>query len=260
MKCRICGSTTEFFSKATILQKYNISYFKCSLCYSVQTESPFWLNEAYSEVINRSDVGIVSRTLDFVRVSKLLIKYFFEADSKFVDFGGGYGLFVRMMRDCGYDFYWYDKYCDNLFARDFIAKEGVKYNLLTAFEVFEHLVNPLEELETMLQFSDSIFFSTFLIPPTFPLPEQWWYYATEHGQHITLYSKETLKYLAGKFNLNLYTNSKHLHLLTPKKISKIGYRFITFPYIAETFHYIASRRTLLDKDYKLVLSKIKDNI
>lgn len=258
MKCRICGSTTEFFSKATILQKYNISYFKCPVCYSVQTEYPFWLDEAYSEVINRSDIGIVSRTLDFTRVCKLLIKCFFPENGKYVDFGAGYGLFVRMMRDSGYDFYWQDKYCENIFAKDFTATENIKYNLVTAFEVFEHLINPVEELETMFNFSNSVFFSTFLIPPPFPLPEQWWYYALEHGQHITLYSKETLKYLAKRFNLNLYTNNKHLHLLTPKKISKICYKFITFPYVADTFHYLASKRTLLDQDYELVLSKIKN--
>lgn len=259
MKCRICGSITEFFSKATILRKYNISYFKCPVCYSVQTEDPFWLDEAYSEVINRSDIGIVSRTLDFTKICKMLIKIFFPENGKFVDFGAGYGLFVRMMRDSGYDFYWQDKYCENIFAKDFIAGEDVKYDLLTAFEVFEHLVNPIKELEIMFNLSDSIFFSTFLLPTPFPLPDKWWYYALEHGQHITLYSKETLKYLATKFNLNLYTNNKHLHLLTPKKLCKSCYKFITFPYIADTFHYLASKHTLLDQDYELVLSKIKNN-
>jgi len=259
MKCRICNSTTEFFSNATILQKYNISYFKCPVCHSVQTEYPFWLDEAYSEVINRSDIGIVSRTFDFAKISKILIKCFFPTNGKYVDFGAGYGLFVRMMRDNGYDFYWQDKYCDNIFAKDFVVMENTKYDLLTAFEVFEHLLNPIEELEIMFKLSDSIFFSTFLIPSSFPLPDQWWYYALEHGQHITLYSVETLKYIAMKFNLNLYTNNKHLHLLTPKKINKTLYKFITFPYVADTFHYLASRHSLLDQDYELVLSKIKKN-
>ncbi len=50
-------------------------------------------------------------------------------------------MFVRLMRDNGFDFYRSDRQCENLFAKGFEASLDVSpsYELLTAFEVFEHL-------------------------------------------------------------------------------------------------------------------------
>jgi hypothetical protein len=92
-------------------------------------------------------------------VSKVtaLIRLCFPQASRFVDYGGGYGMFVRLMRDKGFDFYRSDKYAKNLFAKQFEASETISYDLLTAFEVFEHLVNPTDEVERMLKLSDAIF-------------------------------------------------------------------------------------------------------
>ena len=60
----------------------------------------------------------------------------------FLDFGGGYGVFTRWMRDEGYDFFHYDQHCPNLFAPGHEAdiSGSVRYELATAFEVFEHIV------------------------------------------------------------------------------------------------------------------------
>jgi len=35
-------------------------------------------------------------------------------DGIFLDYAAGYGLFVRLMRDAGYNFRWSDLYCQNL--------------------------------------------------------------------------------------------------------------------------------------------------
>ncbi len=37
----------------------------------------------------------------------------------FLDYAGGYGVFTRLMRDIGFDFYWHDPYTQNLFANGF---------------------------------------------------------------------------------------------------------------------------------------------
>ena len=110
----------------------------------------------------------------------------------FLDYAGGYGVFTRLMRDIGFDFYWHDPYTQNLFANGFEddLKSNSKFELLTAFEVFEHLVNPKEELEKMLRFSDTIVFSTELMPQEIPDPEEWWYYGFNHGQHISFYTRK----------------------------------------------------------------------
>lgn len=51
MKCNICNNEANFFSNNTVLNKYDIDYFKCSTCGFVQTEEPYWLEEAYSSAV-----------------------------------------------------------------------------------------------------------------------------------------------------------------------------------------------------------------
>jgi hypothetical protein len=54
-----------------------------------------------------------------------------------------------MMRDKGFNFYLHDTFCNNLFAKHFDISDLPNYNsfdLLTAFEVFEYLENPIDEL------------------------------------------------------------------------------------------------------------------
>ena len=54
----------------------------------------------------------------------------------------------------GFDFARYDPLCQNLFAQGLDAEmpNHPDYNLVTAFEVFEHLASPLDEIAMMLRF------------------------------------------------------------------------------------------------------------
>ncbi|HEY3390891.1 MAG TPA: methyltransferase domain-containing protein, partial [Prolixibacteraceae bacterium] len=136
-------------AEAMILQKYRVQYFICSNCGFVQTEKPYWLSEAYSESIARSDLGLISRNIKVSNISAVMISAFFNSQAEFLDYGGGNGMFVRLMRDKGLNFYWQDLYTQNQFARGFEIKDNVRFELVTAFEVFEHLEDPLVEIEKM---------------------------------------------------------------------------------------------------------------
>lgn len=142
-----------------------------------------------------------------------------------LDFGGGHGMFTRIMRDKGFDFYWRDKYAENIFARGFEFPSNEKVEVVTAFEVFEHLEDPLGDIEEMLNSGRNVIFSTVLLPDKIPQPDDWWYYGFDHGQHIAFYSKQTLNYIAEKYHLKAYSR-KDFHLLTPKKISLTAFKFI----------------------------------
>ena len=255
--CKICSSESELFGEGTILNKYNIKYYKCPNCGFLQTEDPYWLEESYSDAINKSDVGYIHRNLILAKVTRQVILKFFDKKAKFIDYGTGYGIFVRLMRDYGFDFYGMDKYCEIIFAGDFTVSESDKgFELLTAFELFEHLVEPLPEVENMLRYSDSIFFSTELFPSGNPKPGDWWYYGLDHGQHVAIYSKRSLEVIAEKFGLNLYTNGKNLHLLTKKKVSKLKFKFISYYNIYHSVKPFSSNKSLLDADYKMIVKKI----
>jgi hypothetical protein len=62
-KCRLCDGTTLLKFRRIVLLKYDVGYHKCLKCGSIQTDGPFWLDEAYSIPGVHIDVGIASRTV-----------------------------------------------------------------------------------------------------------------------------------------------------------------------------------------------------
>lgn len=257
MRCKICLSESSYFGRFAILQKYSVDYFCCPKCGFVQTEEPFWLQEAYMESINDTDVGMINRNTSCAKVSKAIIVSFFNTRGKFLDFGGGYGIFVRMMRDLGFDFYWYDKHCPNLFAKNYEVDNALKdsYDLVTAFEVFEHLKDPMNEIEEMLKYSDHILFTTRLVPVDNPKPNQWWYYGLEHGQHISFYSSRSLRFISEHFRTSFYSNGSTFHMFSKKRISPLLFRLITKSRIASILNSLWPEQSLLQNDYERAVQR-----
>lgn len=219
MRCKVCSSESEYFASSKVLEKYPIKYFRCPNCDFVQTEEPFWLEETYSEQpIAKTDTGVLSRNIGLAHIAKVVIDALFRDNEIFLDYGGGLGIFVRLMRDIGCEFYLYEPYCDNLFAQGFAVQrnELSRYGMVTAIEVFEHLPDPLQEIDIMANCSKNIFFTTELMPADFPKPDAWWYYGLDHGQHISFYTAKTLSLIGEKFGLNYYTNGTSLHLFSNK--------------------------------------------
>ena len=68
----------------------------CEHCGFLQTEEPYWLDEAYSESINVSDTGYMQRNLMLSEKLTILLALFFDKNAKFLDYGGGYGIFTRL--------------------------------------------------------------------------------------------------------------------------------------------------------------------
>jgi hypothetical protein len=208
-----------------VLKKYDARLLRCPSCGFTFVENPTWLAEAYVEPINRSDTGYVWRNLWARDRMNVCIETHLNPNGIFLDYAAGYGLFVRLMRDIGFDFRWSDLYCQNLFARNFEVPEPLigPFEAVTAFEVFEHLANPAEETKKLLSITDCLIFSTKLLPDPAPQPQDWWYYGAEHGQHIAFYSRKSLEILASRFGCQLITDDSDthtdLHVFSRKKVS-----------------------------------------
>lgn len=219
--CKICNTVATHFEKVVVIKKYASDLFKCTNCEFVFLDNPDWLDEVYKEPIHKTDTGYVWRNLwARDKVCKILNANNVNPAVPSLDFAGGYGLFVRLMRDQGYNFFWHDPFCQNLFAKGF---EGdllkTKYSAITAFEVFEHLPNPMENIKQILRASNTLIFSTEIVPQNTPKAKDWWYYAFEEsGQHISFYSQKTLEKIAAQTNTNLISNNKDFHILSHKKI------------------------------------------
>jgi hypothetical protein len=224
--CKVCNSKSNLIFRNLIRQKYNVNFYQCSHCGFVQPDEPYWLEEAYSLSMNLGDTGQVVRNLSAKRVLVALVTFWFDKFGKYLDFASGYGFFVRIMRDVGLDCYWSDKYTENLLARGFDADlSGDKYELVTVFECFEHWSNPDDEIKSLLRYSSSILFTTNLISCPAPSPKDWWYYGFDHGQHVSFFTVQSLKFLASKYNLNFYSKSG-FHLFTKKKINYWLFKFV----------------------------------
>jgi Methyltransferase domain len=254
MQCKACLVATEPFRRAIVLGKHDVQYFLCTQCGFVQTEEPFWLDEAYDRAITASDVGLLGRNIYTAKVTIAMIRAFFDGSGRFLDYGGGYGAMVRLMRDAGFDFYRNDPLCENLFAQGFDADldGGQRYELVTAFEVLEHLVNPFDELTTMARLADHIFVSTNLLPPGPPEPGQWWYYGLEHGQHVCLYTVKALGCIAERLGRRLYTNGVNLHLLTTRRLPSQALRLVTSRTGSTLLRALTRRQSLIPADYHRV--------
>lgn len=219
--CKICNSSTTIVCGKKILNKYDVNYHQCTNCGFVQTDEPFWLQEAYQSAITSLDIGLVGRNIYLQKEIPKIIDGCFPDAKIMLDYGGGYGMFVRLMRDAGYNFYRQDIYCENLFAKYFDVTdiETKKFDVLTAFEVFEHLNNPLEEIKLMYSFSDNIIFSTVLLPDNIADFNNWWYVSPETGQHIAFYSLKSLQHIANQFKSHLYSNGVNLHVFSKNKLN-----------------------------------------
>ena len=219
MNCLICSNNSNKLFSELVLNKYDVAYYKCSYCGFIQTQQPYWLNEAYDKAITNTDIGLLSRNIDLHKIAYDLIIKICDYKRKFLDYGGGYGILVRLLRDKGLDFYRQDIFCENIFAVNHdiedLSEEDRQFELVTCFEVFEHTDNPHELLDTLATYAPNILISTLLIPNHAVLSaDEWWYISPHTGQHISFYTEHSLSIIAKKHNLHFYTNGQNLHLFT----------------------------------------------
>lgn len=205
--CAVCAGEMVLSHRARLLNKFEVQYYACPECGFRRTEEPYWLDEAYGAAISAMDTGLMARNLAVARTLNSLLPVL-ATHGPFVDWAGGLGVLVRLMRDRGYDYYWSDPFADNEHARGFewtSTDEQGPATVVTAVEVLEHTSDPLEFFREMVASTGASFivFSQELFQPgTQP---DWWYYAHESGQHISFYEHRTLRRIAAELGMNLLT-------------------------------------------------------
>lgn len=224
--CRICASIIENRSFSVQLLGRSVSYFECPSCSYVQTETPTWLEEAYTSVINDCDTGLIMRNQICAGMVLGTLSSLGKMQGRIVDCAGGYGILTRLLRDHGVDALWSDPYCQNLVAKGF-EHDGESADLVTAFEAFEHFIYPVEEMQRLFEIAPNLLISTDIIPTPTPGPDEWWYYGLSHGQHVGFMRIKAMQFLAAKFGKYLLSDGRSYHFFSAKPISMSKWRFHT---------------------------------
>lgn len=249
--CRVCGSSTEPFARSHVLGDVPATYERCEQCGLVMAVEPQWLNDAYAAPITRLDIGLLDRCMLLANVTAALLRAERLRGGRFLDWAGGYGTMTRLMRDRGFDFVHWDPMTSNVFAQghDATTLEGDRYDVVTGFEVLEHLEDPVGALEPVSRTTDRLLMTTQVLPSPPPRPEDWWYYTLETGQHITLYSTAALQRLAGRLGFDGVVSGTFLHLFFRGGVSRRTRALVQHPQLAFGAGLLS---TVLDRRHSLL--------
>jgi len=255
--CKVCAAPTDAFGRGRFLGKYDAEYRRCPACGYLAVADAHWLAEAYATAIAALDTGIVARNLWLADATCALLGLSLRHVRSAVDYGAGTGLLVRLLRDRGHDFHWHDGYSPNLLAIGFEADLTRRYDLATAFELVEHLPDPLAGFATLHALAPALLVSTELLPEPAPAPGTWWYYAPEAGQHIGFFTRRSLEVIAERLGLRLSSNGRNLHLLAPERVSEPLLRLLGKPRHARWLSAFGRRRSLAHRDAEQLQARLR---
>ena len=260
-RCRACDGDVEQFARAQVLGHVAVDYVRCPACGLVMAADPTWLEEAYADAIAHLDVGLLDRCQILANVTSAVLRAERLRGGRFLDWAGGYGVLTRLMRDRGFDFAHTDPYATNLFAGGFTADLGEdRFDLVTAFEVLEHLVDPVTELAPAAAATDRLLVTTQVLPSPAPRPGEWDYYALESGQHITFYTARSLEALADRLGFDGVVTSGLVHLFHRGRVSRLTRAIVRRPAIGYGLGHAAAltdrRHSLMMRDHDAVRDRL----
>lgn len=200
-----------------------VYYYKCEKCdFLFAPELYSWTKEEFSKKIYNDFYINVDPDYQDIRPTNnanLITRLFSEVKEQIhhIDYGGGNGKCSNILLKEGFNSLSYDPFIEN---KELIPKS---YNLISAFEVFEHHPNPDElimELENLLSDDESlIIFSTLLSDGQIKQNKRldWWYASPING-HISLFSSKSLLFLASKYGFKVVSLNSGFHLMFKKDL------------------------------------------
>ena len=214
--CAVCSGSTKFLFSYEVRGEHQASLRECLNCRFTYIANPHWLDESFSSELNDLDIGSVDRCLVLADFVEVLIRSMKSSKSRFLDWGGGYGLLSRIMRDRGLDFVSHDIYTRPLFVESSSNLNSETFELITMSEVALHLVDPVPVLTKIMESTDILVFTAVIAPEV--VPNDWWYLMPDTGQHVAIYHEETLQALAEKLGVQVTSDGRFFHVLHRKSL------------------------------------------
>jgi hypothetical protein len=200
-KCRLCENELTPSFQQKVLNLHLVQYFLCINCLSLQTENPYWVADSYENSLSILDTGAIQRVLYNASLATWVIRLLKVGNV--VDFGGGDGMLTRLLRDQHVDCYVYDKYASNSYAQGFELQGLNDVELVLAFEVLEHFIEPHKDLDLIFKNQPKfVLLSTSIYNGQ---DSNWWYLTPDTGQHIFFYSQKALNLIGQRYKYHVLT-------------------------------------------------------
>lgn len=229
LHCPVCHATTRLydvvdFNKSCEEQKgrflaladFPIYYSRCDNCqFTFAAEMYQWSHQDFKERVYNQEYANVDPDYEKTRpefFSHFLLDIFKETTQiRHLDYGGGNGYLSARLQQHGWDSVSYDPFVD---AELDVHTLG-QFNLITVFEVFEHVADVDKLIRNLAQLRSAeglIVFSTlFSDDHLTPSSRMHWWYAAPRNGHISLFSKKSITIIAqqqqwqfGSFNHNIH--------------------------------------------------------
>lgn len=171
---RRCGNCSFLFTDA--FDDWSIEQFKTH----IYNDDYKLVDPDYSDSRPRENAGAVARLWGPLR-----------RETRVLDFGGGNDTLCAALREAGFaTAVTYDP-----MVPQYAMRPAGKFDLVTSFETFEHLPDPLAGIRSIVELAADpglIFFSTVLQPADFDRQRlSWWYVGPRNG-HVSLFSRQAL--------------------------------------------------------------------
>jgi SAM-dependent methyltransferase len=208
--CKICGSPAPLYGVVDFhksceeargvhfsLSGIPIYYRRCSDCKFLFTDAfDDWSTDQFRTHIYNAEYKLVDPDYAELRPREnagLVVRLWgaLRSDIRVLDYGGGNDTLCAMLRQAGFrSALTYDP-----MVPEYAERPADKYDLVTSFETFEHLPDPLAGIRSIIELAADpglIFFTTLLQPIDFDQQRlNWWYVGPRNG-HVSLFSKQAL--------------------------------------------------------------------
>lgn len=193
MKCPLCETKLE-----NQLDKY---YYSCNTCRALVMDEKYYLTpeEEKNRYLEHNNDVNDKRYQEFTSpITNYVLKYY-NTQHLGLDYGSGTGPVIsKILKDKNFKIEKYDPY----FApeRKVLDKN---YDYIVSCEVFEHFNNPKNEIKqiyNLLKENGRLILLTVLYNDNIDFKN--WYYRND-PTHIFIYRKETIQFIAEKFNFEI---------------------------------------------------------
>lgn len=193
-----------------------VYYRRCTACGFLFTDAfDDWDIESFKQHIYNDDYRLVDPDYAEFRPranaeSVAILLAAVKAETRVLDFGAGNDAFCTVLRANGFAIAVpYDP-----MVSQYAQRPAGKFDVVTCFETFEHLPDPAASVAMIVECAADpglILYSTLAQPANLSEGVSWWYVAPRNG-HISIFSKQALAAIWGRYGYKTVALGDHLHI------------------------------------------------